>query len=85
MPYGIAPTFKNVTCFDRWAPMAQAKAHPTLLRRFGTQRTHASPRLRRAGGAKYYHWRGQWLEGRIKNLEFRMVTATDFYTETIYT
>ncbi len=22
-------------------------------------------------GAKYYHWRGQWLEGRIKNLEWR--------------
>ncbi len=38
--YGrVCPTLKNVTCFDRWAPMAQAKAHPTLLWSFGTQRT----------------------------------------------
>ncbi len=28
---GACPTFKNVTCFGRWA-----KAHPTLLRSFGT-------------------------------------------------
>jgi len=39
MPYGIAPNLKNVTCFDRWAPMAQAKAHPTLLWSFGRQRS----------------------------------------------
>jgi hypothetical protein len=23
-------------------------------------------------GAKYNHWRGQWLEGRMKNLECRV-------------